>query len=55
MLFVLISYDFPEHVPNNSNLYLCAYDTKSLGCMSDHNDEILLHEDICAMNEWTAN
>ena len=53
MLFVLFINDLPEHLPNNSDLYLYADDTKIFRSIGDDNDERMLQEDIYAMNEWT--
>ncbi len=55
MLFVLFINDLPEHLPNNSDLYLYADDTKIFRSIGDDNDERMLQEDIYAMNEWTEN
>jgi len=40
-------------LPNNSDLYRYADDTKIFRSIGYDNDEILLQDDMYAINEWT--
>ena len=53
ILFILFINDLPEHLPNNSNLYLYADDTKIFREIKDDLDREKLQEDIYSMYEWS--
>ncbi len=53
MLFVLFINDLPEHLPNDSQLYLYADDTKIYREINDENDVRMLQEDIYCMCKWS--
>ena len=53
ILFVLFTNDLPEHVPNNSNLYLYIDDTKIYPEIKDNLDREKLQDDIYSMYEWS--
>ena len=54
ILFVLFINDLPEHLPNKSNLYLYADDTKIFREIKDDLDREKLQENIYSMNEWSG-
>ena len=53
MLFVLFINDLPEHLSNNSQLFLYADDTKIFRKIESEYDRHLLQEDIFSMCEWS--
>ena len=53
MLFVLFINDLPKHIPNNSNVYLYADDTKIFRAIGEDNNRVLLQEDVYCMYEWS--
>ena len=53
ILFVLFINDLPKHLPNNSNLYLYADNTKIFLEIKDDLDREKLQEDIYSMYEWS--
>ena len=55
MLFVLFINDLPEHLSNNSQLFLYADDTKIFRKIESEYDRQLLQEDIFSMCEWSEN